>query len=131
MYRALVAVFIVSFPTAAALAACLHYDVPDIVLQGHIYSYEPPSSSSSSTVHVGYFVTTRPICLRGDENNLAAKDVRRFSYVMASGNHQDIASYKRQLVAVTGHFLPTYIPHYHPVPIFVVVSVQGRHAAGP
>jgi len=131
MYRALVAVLIIGLPSVAVSATCLHYDVPDIVLQGHIYPYEPPASSSVTAVHVGYFVASHSICLDGDEGNLAAKDVRRFSYVLASGNHQDIAAYKGQLVSVTGHFLPTYIPHYHPTPIFVVVSVQGHHAAGP
>jgi hypothetical protein len=131
MRRIVLVLLLFSVPTAGALAACLHYDVPDVALHVRIYPYQPSSSSSASTVRVGYVVTAHPICLRGDAGNLPVKSVSRFSYVMATGNHQDLAAYQDQSVAVIGHFLPTYIPHYHPVPIFVVTLVKGRTLSGP
>ncbi len=121
-------------PSVASAAACLHYDLPDITLQGHVVRGAPlttraTNGSDSQADRSWYFVTTRSLCITGGNNNLPVKATRRFE-IWPPGGHENFDLHVGHTVKITGHFLPTYIPHFHSYLIFGVTSVEAPGAPG-
>jgi len=114
---------VLEFSPAAATAECLHYDLPDVTLQGQIIrGASSTATKSSSPQHSWYFAISQPICIAGDKDNQSVAATRRFEIWPATRETFD--SYAGRTVQVSGHFFPTYIPHFHSYLIFEVTSVQ-------
>lgn len=115
-------------PSAAATAGCLHYDVPNVTMQGQIVRSASSFDKGSSTEHPWYLVTTHSFCVAGGSGNLPIQSADRFEIWPPDGVNLD--SYVGHTVKIAGHFLPTYIPHFHSYPIFAVTSVEATGAPG-
>jgi len=116
---------VLAFSSAAATAECLHYDLPDVTLRGQVIRGAPSTTSttkSSSPQQSWYFVTSQPICIAGDKDNQSVAATHRFA-IWPSGS-ETFDSYAGRPVQISGHFLPTYIPHFHSYLIFEVNSIQ-------
>ena len=113
-------------PSAAATARCLHYDVPDVTMQGQIVLGASNFGKGSGTEHHWYLVTTHSFCLTGGSNNLPVQAANRFEIWPPGGANFD--RYVGNTVKIGGRFLPTYIPHFHSYPIFAVTSVEANGA---
>lgn len=97
-------------PFVCIAAPCLHYDVPDFSLIGHLRE----TSNDYAELDL-----EEPICLIGNEatGNLAKTKLLHIPLINGPSVHVAGLSHKR--VNVTGHFMPTLIPHYHETAFYV------------
>jgi len=116
---------VLTFSPAPATAECLHYDLSDVTLQGQVIRGAPSKASTtkgSSPQDSWYFVTSQPICIAGDKDNQSVAATHRFK-IWPSGR-ETFDSYAGRTAQISGHFFPTYIPHFHSYLIFEVTSIQ-------
>ena len=117
-------------PFPAAHAKCLHFDIPDVTLRGRIERGElqlAPEFRNRDLQESDYRWSMRvdaPICL-SEKGNEPVGSFNRFEIFPGDSGTAQFAHMDGQTVEVTGHFLPTWIPHYHEFPIFVATSIAG------
>jgi hypothetical protein len=105
---------------------CMHYDIPDALIVGQIVRGEmvvAPGQSAGREADFRWYVDANlDVCISGDRDNL---DVRAARHIEIWPNYSaHLGQFKGRTVSIRGHFLPTWIPHYHDYPIFAVTTVE-------
>jgi hypothetical protein len=132
--RTLLTVFVL-LPLSMANAECLHYSFPEIQLQGRFYrgelvptlEFRTAEQLKDNSYYYWWIELTDPVCLRGDEKggNLAVSDIRDIS--VNSPEYQLRRTFDRYdgvSVKITGHFVPTHMPHYHTATLFSISAIE-------
>jgi hypothetical protein len=130
----LVAVIAVLLSASANARECLHHDSSGTEIEGHIsrgeiLGYDKSDASHLQPQYSWYFNAATPFCLTADagSDDLPVKSETRFM-LWPSNTQPDLSQYLDLPVKITGRFLPSQIPHFHPYPIFSISSVTVRDA---
>ena len=126
-------------PLPTATAACLHYGPPNVTLTGHIvrgHLQIAPGYHAQHHINSDYYwsiKTATPFCLPANEvGDMAVSDGHEAQIWPASPALMDhLDRFEGKTVQVTGHFMPTEIPHRHSYPIFAVSAVRIVHRVNP
>jgi hypothetical protein len=120
-------------PVTAVADECLHFDVPNFTLEGRLVRGERQAANGRKTNdgqnYRWYLKFTKPICVSGEGNDTVEGALQ--TELWARGGGSPLESVDGQIVRATGHFLPTYIPHYHVNLIFTAESLEVAAQAPP
>ena len=114
--------------SAPALARdCLHYGLPDFLVEGRLSRGEATETSMNGqeSAHKWYLETSEPFCLSAvvGSSDTPRDCVRRFE-VWPTEGEAPLREHQDRLVVISGHFLPSEIPHYHEYLIFSASAIQ-------
>jgi hypothetical protein len=125
LLRALMAL-LSSMPVAAYADECFHFDTPNSTLNGRITRGERQTAAGHETNEDRdfhwYLQFAKPICVAGKGSDMVSGALQ--AELWLSGDTSPLGSLDGRVVRVTGHFLPTYVPHYHAYLIFIADSVD-------
>ena len=111
-----------------AAAKCLHYDLPAVELAGQLERVATPSGGRVAPEDSWFFKPVQPLCVSAGAKRLgndSVRNVRRFEVLLPSD-----ASFNPLVgapVVIRGWFVPTKVPHPHPL-TFSVESARSGHA---
>ena len=127
-------------PLSTAYAACAHYGPPDISLTGRVVRgalQTAPGYHAQHHINSDYYwsiKTVAPFCLSANANlgDMFINGAHEAQLWPSSATIMErIGQLNGVAVQVTGHFMPTQIPHYHPYSIFVVSAIHASHTIDP
>lgn len=117
----------------AATGACLHCDLPPVEIVGRIVRVALPVAgtreTSSEPEYSWYFEPIEPICIAAGRKSLGnegVRNARRFE-ILPPPSGADLGRFLGAKVVLKGSFVPTRLPHYHPL-TFSVDSARAAHA---
>jgi hypothetical protein len=115
-----------SLPVTAIADGCFHFDIPNFTLQGRVTRGErqtaPGQETKDDRDYHWYLKFTTPICVSGKGNDTVNGSLQ--TEIWPDARSPSLGSLDGLTLRVTGHFLPTYNPHYHAYLIFVLESVE-------
>jgi hypothetical protein len=120
-------------PSVAA-SECLHYDLPNVQIVGHIsrvrvFPHLRPHEATPVPEYAWYFETDRPLCIVAgpkELGNLVVSHTRHFE-ILPPPKQRDMSKLMGKIVFARGVFIPTQLPHYHTNLTFAAESVGLRH----
>jgi hypothetical protein len=119
-------VLVASLPVAASAEECFHFDIPNLTIQGRVTRGERQTSAGHETNDERDYhwslKFSKPICVAGKGNDTVEGALQ--TELWPTGDASSLGSLDGRSVRVTGHFLPTHIPHYHSYLIFTAEFVE-------
>jgi hypothetical protein len=115
-----------SLPVAAIADECFHFDIPNFTLQGRVSRGERQTAAGHETKddrgYHWYLKFTTPVCVAGEGSETVESALQ--TELWPRGDSWFLGSLDGRTVRVTGHFLPTDVPHYHAYLIFASESLE-------